>query len=397
MASPADNASSKGRASFNAHIVPILFITSIFFLNFIARIIPAPLLPPIESDLGIGHGQAGSLFLIISAGYFITLMGSGFFSCRLTHRKTITLSATALGLALIATSFSTSLWTIRAGLLLTGMASGLYLPSGIATITSLVDPRDWGKAIAIHELAPNLSFIAAPLIAEVLLLFLPWRGVFFLIGLCSLVAGCVFARFGRGGEFAGQAPSFASLSILLREPSFWIMLILISLGISVTLGIYTMLPLYLVSEHDISRSLANTVVSLSRISCIAMAFVGGWATDRFGPKRSMEAILVLSGCMTLLLGNITGPGLIPAVFLQPLIGACFFPAGIAALSSIGPASVRNVTISLTIPFSFFLGAGMIPAGIGMVGEAGSFGLGISLVGGLTILGALLCPFLRIER
>jgi NNP family nitrate/nitrite transporter-like MFS transporter len=53
---------------------------------------------------------------------------------------------------------ATTLWLIQCGLVVLGFAAGFYLPSAIATITSLVDKRHWGKAIAIHELAPNLAF-----------------------------------------------------------------------------------------------------------------------------------------------------------------------------------------------------------------------------------------------
>ena len=69
--------------SFGSQLGPLLFLTAIFFLNFISRIILAPLMPAIEKDLGISHGEAGSLFLLISAGYFTALLGSGFFSSRL--------------------------------------------------------------------------------------------------------------------------------------------------------------------------------------------------------------------------------------------------------------------------------------------------------------------------
>ena len=60
--------------SFRSHIGPILFLAGIFFLNFLGRIILAPLLPTIEKDLGLGHSEAGSLFLLISLGYFIALL-----------------------------------------------------------------------------------------------------------------------------------------------------------------------------------------------------------------------------------------------------------------------------------------------------------------------------------
>ena len=44
---------------FRTYLGPLLILTSIFFVNFISRIIPAPLLPKIEADLNISHAQAG--------------------------------------------------------------------------------------------------------------------------------------------------------------------------------------------------------------------------------------------------------------------------------------------------------------------------------------------------
>src|SRR4030042_1927653 len=134
-------------------------------------------MPTIEMELKIGHEEAGSLFFLISLGYCIMLLGSGFVSSRLTHRRTIVLSSMAVGGALLMVGLSSHPWGIRFGLLLLGMAAGLYIPSGMATITGLVSSRDWGKAIGIHELAPNLSFIVAPLIAETLLRVYSWQGV----------------------------------------------------------------------------------------------------------------------------------------------------------------------------------------------------------------------------
>jgi NNP family nitrate/nitrite transporter-like MFS transporter len=170
-----------------------------------------------------------------------------------------------LGVTLLGTSFIGGLWSIRIGMLIIGLAAGLYLPSGLATLTAIIAPRHWGKAIAIHELAPNLSFIAAPLIAEALLIWFSWRSGFVLLGLVALFLTGIFMRFGRGGEFRGQAPSFSSFRALLSKPVFWILVVLFSLGISSSLGLYTMLPLYLVAEHGIERNWANSLVAMSRV------------------------------------------------------------------------------------------------------------------------------------
>lgn len=381
--------------SFRSLILPILIMTFIFSLNFISRIIFAPLLPVIEQDLGIYHGQAGSLFLFITSGYFISLIGSGFVSSRLTHRQSIIVTAGILGLTQIGVSFCGNLWSMRLGLFLIGLAAGIYLPSGIATLTALVKPQHWGKAVSIHELAPNVGFVAAPLIAEVLLVYFSWRGVVAMIGIFTLVSVAVFYCFGQGGRFKGSPPSLFAIRLLLREPGFWIILCLFSLAISSTLGIYTMLPLYLVAERGMDQTLANTLIACSRVFGVGAALVSGWATDHVGVRKTMMTVFVITGLLTVLLGPFPDAVLYIAFFLQPTVAVCFFPAGFAALSSIGPPEVRNVAVSFMVPFAFTIGSGVVPTLIGIMGDRGSFGTGISILGFFVMTGALLARYLKV--
>jgi MFS transporter, NNP family, nitrate/nitrite transporter len=384
--------------TFRSHIPALLFLAGIFFLNFLARIILAPLLPTIEGDLHIGHGGAGALFLFISLGYCVGLLGSGYVSYRLTHRRTIIISSMAVGAALLAISLCHTIGAIRWGLMLLGFAAGLYLPSGIATVTSIVvNSRDWGKAIAIHELAPNLSIIAAPLIAEGLLLWFPWRGVIALIGAAAMVAGVAFIRLGKGGRFSGEVPGPQTLRLLFAQPSFWIMMALFSLGIGASLGVYTMLPLYLVAEQGFERSSANELLALSRVAGPLVVFAAGWTADKLGPKRALGSILLATGMATALLGMARGPWIVPVLFLQPMLALCFFPAGFAALASISHPHVRNVAVSLSIAIAFLIGGGAIPAGIGLMGQESSFALGFVLIGVLLSGGVILPRYLRFHE
>ena len=380
--------------SFRDQLAPLLLLTSIFFVNFLARIIMAPLMPSVESDMAINHTEAGSFFLLISMGYFITLLCSGFISSRITHQKTIILSNVALGLALLFTAFTASLGGMRLGVLMLGLAAGPYIPSGIATFTTLINSRHWGKAIAIHELAPNLGFVLAPLISEAVLYWFSWRAVFMTLGIIALLLAGVFARFGRGGEFHGESAGYASFSKILSTPIFWIMVVLFSLGIGSTLGIYTMLPLYLVAEHGMERNWANTLIALSRIASVGITLIGGWATDRFGPKRILRIVFLLTGLMTMFIGLAPSAWITAAVFLQPIMAVCFFPAGIAALSMISSSKERNIAVSLTVPIAFLIGGGAAPTLIGFVGDAGSFGSGIALVGAAVLTGAFFSGLLK---
>ena len=49
----------------------------------------------------------------------------------------------------------------------------------------------------------------------------------------------------------------------------------LALGVSSTIGVYAMLPLYLVSERQIDLSWANTVVALSRFYGPILGISGG--------------------------------------------------------------------------------------------------------------------------
>ena len=375
----------------------LLFLTSIFLLNFMSRIIFGPLMPIIETDLGIDHAHAGSFFFIIYVGYFVSLIGSGFISCRIFHRNTIILSAIGLGVVLMGISLSNNLWQIRLSLLFLGLAAGLYLPSGIATLTELVSQEHWGKAIAVHELAPNISFVITPLVAELLMKYLPWKGVLMAIGGISISLGILFALAGRGGRFYGEAPNLLLLKDLFTMPVFWIMVILFSLGISGSLGIYTMLPLFLVVEHGMERSWANTLIALSRISGIIMGLVSGFINDRLGPKRTLMGVFLITGCFTILLGMVGGRWIPFFVFLQPLFAVCFFPPGFAALSSLTPPSSRNVAVSLTVPAAFVIGGGAVPAWIGLSGDLLSFSFGIFSVGIMILSGVLFAYHIKLGR
>ncbi|HIJ20147.1 MAG TPA: MFS transporter, partial [Deltaproteobacteria bacterium] len=111
----------------------------------------------------------------------------------------------------------------------------------------------------------------------------------------------------------------------------------------------------------------------------------------------MATVFLITGIMTILLGTVSSSWVILIVFLQPVVAVCFFPPGFAALSSIGPPSTRSVIVSLTVPAAFLIGGGAIPAGIGMMGDAGSLGLGIVLTGALIGTGFLFALFLKISR
>jgi NNP family nitrate/nitrite transporter-like MFS transporter len=381
--------------SLRCHLGPLLFLVLIFFLNFTARIILAPFLPIIERELEISHGQAGSFFFLISAGYVIGLMASGFCAARTTHKFIIVSSTVGIGLALLVVPSAAGLWAIRFGLSTVGLAAGLYMPSAIAAITTLVERPHWGKAIAIHELAPNLAFFVAPFLAELFLRWSTWRKALVVLGVACITLGLAYYRFGREGQFRGESPASKAFALLMRTPAFWFMLVLFALGVSASVGVYAMLPLYLVSERGMDQSWTNTVVALSRSYGPVLGLLGGWASDRLGPKKTIFGSLGFTGLITVLLGLISNHWIGSTVLFQPLLAVWFFPAAFAVLAAITRPEARNLAVAFAVPLGYMIGGGVIPTFIGIMGDAGSFATGFVAVGVLIASGAALSLLLRL--
>lgn len=385
---------NESRPQFRTEMILLFSLVLVFYLNMISRVITAPLMPVIEKEFAVGHSAAGIVFMMIAIGYALGLISSGIVSSRLTHRHTILMSSIAMGVLLILISLSSGLWMIRVELLLVGFFSGFYLPSGVTTFTSAIDSAHWGKAISVHEMAPNLSFITAPLIAEALLVFSPWRGIMALVGVLSIISGFVFAGLTSGGNFKGDAPTFANFRLVAGSRDFWIIAFLFGAAIGVSMGVYNMMPLYLAAERGIDRSTANTLLGLSRISVVPLVFISGWIVDRFGIKLTMSAVVLFNGVILILLGLLPGKWIILMVFLQPMLTGSFFPAGFAALSKIVPDRARNLAVSLAIFVAYLVGAGFIPVILGVLGDAGMFGFAFIMIGVAILVNLFFIPLLK---
>lgn len=369
-------------------LVPLLFLTLLFYLNFVARVLLSPLAPVMELQLGYTHAGTGSLFLLTSLGYFFGLFASGVISSRWTFTQTIQLSATGFGLSLVCIAFGRTYWQIGVLVVILGFMAGLYIPAGMAKLTELIPSSHWGKGLAVHELGPNFALFIAPLQVEVLLHYFDWNLVILSQGVLTLGIVVVYRLYAGPGGSRGVAPELTTLKGFFRQKSFWTLVLLFGFGIGSTLGIYSMLPVYFI-DQGIERDLGNSMLSASRTLSIPVVLLGGWLTDRIGVRRSLRITLTAGGLLTVLIGLLQGYWLFVPVFLQPLFVVCFFPPALKALALSVPAALRNQVIAYTVPFGFLLGAGVAPLLLGMLGDAGLFRLAFIVLGCLMAAGSLL--------
>jgi NNP family nitrate/nitrite transporter-like MFS transporter len=275
-------------------------------------------------------------------------------------------------------------------LIVMGAGAGLYLPSGIATIADLTVEEQWGRATAIHEFAPAIGFITAPLVAELLLRWLAWRGVLTTFGIGLVVAGGLYARWGQGGSQRAAPPYPRTMLALATDKALAPIAALFVLAVAVGYGLYAMLPLFLIVERGMDRASANAVVGLSRVLAPPMVLAAGWLTDRLGHHRALATFQGVTGGLTVALALTSGPLItICMVTLQASVSAWFFAAYYPLVSHLVPSSQRHLAISVVSLAGMLLGGGVTPLLVGHLAETWSFGVAILLVGLLTVVSPIL--------
>ncbi|MEX2029379.1 MAG: MFS transporter [Anaerolineales bacterium] len=365
-----------------------LVLPVIYLMNNLTRLVLAPLLPTLERDLPMSHDDAGRLFLTLAAGYFIGMLSSPILSRHWGHKRIIAVSCISTGGALFLTRAGTGLTGLHEGMAALGFAAGLYLPSAISTLTGAATPDKWGRIIALHEAAPILAFVSAPLLVEWLGSRMMWRDLLALVGGAAVVIGTVYLWVGP--EDAGHAETgwLETARLLAHRPSFWVIVVLLSLGVASNVGVYSVLPLFLVSGRGLEPGVANGWLSLSFLPALLAVILAGWATDRFGVWKSMAVILFAAGADLVLLGLTHGPGVIPFLLLQPFSAVGFFTPSFAALSAVAQVRSRGLAVALAFPPAYLIGAGVVPSVLGALGNQGKFDLGIASLGSLIVAASL---------
>lgn len=375
-------------------LLPLFVFWCLWFLNFSSRTCFSPLLPLIEDSLLLSHGQAGGLFTSYAFGYGLALLVTGRFVSIWGYRRTVVVGFLGLASLLVFLQWTESYFVFHLVMFGLGLSAGTYMPSILAIITEAYDPKDWGKAIGIHDSAASFSIFSMPVLVTLGLGFLPWRSL-----LLFLAGGCLFLPFlfwkvskePRGDSRKGAV----RYRDILTKRTTWIIGLLWVFSAACNMGVYSILPLYLIKERGMDFVLANTFFGISRAGGIFVSILAGVLTDRFGYLRMLRWSLATTGLSTIGLALSSNPTqILIALIFQATCSLAFFPVGLAAISRLTPLAERSLTLAIGIAMGMVFGTGGSPFVLGLVADHMSFQIGILFLGILTTLCVFSIRFLE---
>jgi NNP family nitrate/nitrite transporter-like MFS transporter len=366
----------------------LILFWSLWFLNFSSRTILSPLLPVIEDEFTISHALAGGLFFFLSMGYATAVLLSGLLSVRIGHKWTIGLSFAVVITTLYSLRYASTYYYIAVGLLFIGLGTGLYLPSAIPMLTSIYRRRNWGKAIALHDTGAHFSLLFIPLLTVLGLKFIQWKNLFVILcGACLMMIIFFWLFIPNISHQNDEKVRFFSI---LRRMDFWVMAALWVFATAANLGVYNVVPLFLVKERGIPVETANVIFGFSRVGGFLVAIVAGMLADRYGVKKILYIALLATGLSTMVMAMATPfHFLVIMLVIQATVCTAFFPVGLVAISMLSSLNERSLYTGANIAIGIIGGLGLTPLFLGVVADIWSFQVGIFSVGVLTTLSCFL--------
>ena len=334
--------------------------------------------PFIAASMGLTSTQVGLIFTVmaISAGMThipASLVGE-------TRFRGLFLLSTFWWVAgaYLAASLAPSYLALLVFVALASSGAAAWHPVAMGTLTEHM-PGQRAMALAVHYVGGSFVEVLAPIVAGVLLVFMAWRSVIQVTVVPALIMGVLFLRLHQ----RIRPPTMGSVSLqdlkvqarLVWKPTSLAGLGILGLHSMAMVGLWSMTPLYLVEERELSSSVAGMLFSVM----VLAGSLGAVLLSRLLDKRdrkipTVSALLVGATSPLLVLWAPTVPIMIVALMLAGFVVMGLLPALIATVLSI-VGGRQMVMIGL------IMGAGEAVGALGalLAGVAGENDLRLSLV------------------
>ncbi|MBM4346688.1 MAG: MFS transporter, partial [Deltaproteobacteria bacterium] len=313
------------------------------------------------------------------------------------YKRTVATGFWGVSLVFFGFQLAESYFSFHLLFFLLGIATGTYIPGILPIITETYEPRNWGKTIGFHDSAASFSIFTIPLMMAFSLQFFSWHIPFLILGFITLIFPILFWKVSVEPKGV-QLQKGESYIRLFKKRIVWIMILLWILSSGSSMGVYSILPLYLVKERGIDFNLANNLLGISRAGGMAVPILIGFMVDRYGYRTILFLSLLMTGLSTIALSLSSQLSLIfISLMLQAVLSLGFFPVALATIARLTPLPNRSRVLGVIMSVGVGLGMGFTPFLLGLTADHFNFRTGIFWLGILTSLSSLSVHLLKEGR
>jgi predicted MFS family arabinose efflux permease len=301
------------------------------------------ILPDLATAFGASLDTAGLLLSLFAIAYAIgspilsTLLGE------VDRRTVLAGSLSVFALANLLAAFAADFSLLMAARILMALAAGTFMPAANAVAVALVPPERRGRAIALVTGGMTISLVLGVPLGTAVTSWGGWHFAFLLVALVGALAVVGLLAKLPAGLPRGTNTMTERLQIG-RRPDVLLALGTTMLWTTGAFALYTYVAPFLATHAGITGIWLSVALVVSGIGSALGNQLGGMASDRFGPERSLPivlSVLALSlagfSLMALTLTPAAALFVAPAIlFVWSMAGWAGHPAQMSRLAAMAP-------------------------------------------------------------
>lgn len=362
------------------------------FSQVTAEFLPASLLTPIATDLGVSVGAAGQVVTATSLVGIVAGLATAIVTRSIDRRIVLWLLTVLLIVSNVLSATAGNLPMLLFARVLLGISLSGFWSMAAATAMRLVPPDSLPRAISVVFSGVSIATVSAAPIGAYLGDLWGWRNVFLLAAVVSVVV-LVFQVLTLPRLPPLSSPDVRTLFVLMRRPSVRLVVIAIVVAISGHFAGFTYVRHFL----EQVPLLPVTAISLVLLAYGVGGFFGNFAGGAIAARSAKAAVIAGAASiavLALVLFLFGGSGLVAAIAVG-LWGFAFgaLPVGFQTwMVRVASDEAESAGGLLVAAFQVAITVGAVVGGV-LVDWTGPFGA-IGYLAFATLAGALLVFFSR---
>jgi MFS transporter, FSR family, fosmidomycin resistance protein len=343
-------------------------------------------LPIWQAEFGLSYAAVGLLRTVFSGTMATLQIPSSLLAERIGVAAVLAAGTALAGLCYVLAGASAGFFLLMAALILGGLGASTQHPLASALVArAFAGPRSI-TALGTYNFAGDIGKMALPAAATALLLMMPWRPAYALLGCIGIVAGLIIfvltPRFGAEANVAAHDTHDIGVTTRFKR-GYFLLLAIGAIDSATRAGFLVFLPFLLIGKGG-SVTVAGFALTLVFIGGAGGKLACAWIGARFGV---IGTIIITEGLTAAGMLAVLLLPLWPSVVLLPLFGIVLNGTSSATYGSIpdfaAPAG-RNRAFSWF--YTGTLGAGALaPTAAGFAGDMVGIPTAVGIVAALVLL------------
>lgn len=287
-----------------------------------------PLLPHFQHEFGLSKSRAGILVAAYAGGALLGGFIGGLAATHFGSRRAVLAGLALMGLSSLGFAFANSFWTLFAARLSQGLGSGFTWSGALAWLLAIAPRARRGEMLGTAMGAATFGAMFGPVIGAAAAL-VGREAVFSFLAAVAVALGTWALRLGPA---PAEEPSYPAIARALRNSTFLIGLMLMTLG-ALLFGILGVLgPLHLAHAGWGAAAIGGVWLTAAALETVQAPLVGRMS-DRRGPLRPTRITLVVAIAVSLGLATSARPlAYVPLIVLAELSYGVLFTTAFALLA-----------------------------------------------------------------